>query len=235
LLRSSDHIAFDFYSDSNSVSAFHKENQDSVFASRSKLVFAVADGVGGYLGAKEASQIAVDTIKDTPTDFDSEEVMASCLSEIAKRIKKRSRELGYEGMGTTLALAKILPEGMTTITANVGDSPIFLIKANANNSIASLYKDDSLRFVDPDNMWSINQYLGYDGRLNIHTKSAHYEKGDILLLCSDGISDNILGRSNNLSRLASLVRENRSAKTLIQIAMNTGLKSDDMTAMLVFL
>ncbi len=234
MLDHSEEITFDYYSDTNSVSEFHSENQDSLFASVSKLVFAVADGVGGYLGAKEASQIAVDIIKDSPTNLDSEESMDSCLGDIAKRIKERSRELHYGGMGTTLALAKVIPEKRTVITANVGDSPIFLVKSVENNVIL-LYKDDSLRFEDPDNMWSIIQYLGFDGRLSIHTKSTHYENGDILLLCSDGISDNVLGRGNNVSRLADLVKENKSAKALVQIAMDTGLKSDDMTAILVFL
>jgi PPM family protein phosphatase len=224
----------DSFSDSNSVGGFHSENQDSIFSSLTNLVFAVADGVGGYQGAKEASEIAVNIIKGRCTILDSEKTLEAAVLEIDRKIRVRGKELRYPGMGTTLALAKVHSHNNTVITSNAGDSPIFLIKGKEND-VAILYKDDSERFEDPNNLWSINQYLGYGGRLTVHTKSAHYDKGDILLLCSDGISDNILGTTNNFSKLRSLVIENRSAKALVDIAMKTGLKSDDMSAILVFL
>ncbi len=197
-------------------------------------MFAVADGVGGYLGAKEASEIAVDMIKDRSMVLDIEKSLETCVFEIDRKIKERARELRYPGMGTTLALAKVLPQKNTVITANAGDSPIFLIKGQENEVIL-LYTDDSERFQDPNNMWTINQYLGYFDRLTVHTKSEHYDKGDIMLLCSDGIGDNILGTTNDFSKLAALVKENKSAKALVEIAMETGLKLDDMSAILVFL
>jgi PPM family protein phosphatase len=232
--ESSREISFDSYSDTNSVDAYHEENQDSFFTSRPNLVFAVADGVGGYQGAKEASQIAVHIVKNSLFVLDTEEAMKSCLIEIDQRIKERSRELQYGGMGTTLALVKIIPEKQVVISANVGDSPIFLIKREDGDAIA-LYKDDSRRFDEPDNLWSINQYLGYGGRLSVHTKSRSYEKGDILLLCSDGVSDNLLGRTSSLSGLAALVRESKGAKTLVGLALKTRIKADDMTAILIYL
>ncbi len=227
----------DYFSDTNSVGAYHEENQDSIFVSEADQVFAVADGVGGYRGAKEASQLAIKVLEEFAPTLDSEKALNSCVAEISKRIKERGRELHYFEMGTTLALAKVLPGKMTILTANVGDSPIFLIKKKEKDEEEPLllYKDDSLRYEDPNNLWSINQYLGYGGRLSIHTKSSEYEPGDILLLCSDGVSDNILGSSNDLTRLGALVKENPSAKALVNYAMNAGLKADDMTAILVFL
>ncbi len=223
-----------YFSDSNSVGGFHSENQDSLFASVTNFVFTIADGVGGYLGAKEASEIAVQIIKDRLMILDSEKALETCVLEIDRKIKERAKELHNLGMGTTLALAKVLPESKTILTANVGDSPIFLIKGGEDKVIL-LYKDDSERFEDPGNMWSINQYLGFGGRVTIHIKSTDYDKEDILLLCSDGISDNILGTTNDISKLRDLVLKNKSAKALVEIAMETGLKSDDMSAVIVFL
>jgi serine/threonine protein phosphatase PrpC len=165
--------------------------------------------------------------------LESEKMLEACFLEIDRSIKRKARELGYPGMGTTLALAKVSPENKTVLTANAGDSPIFLIKED--DQVILLYKDDSERFEDPNNLWSLNQYLGYGGRLTVHTKSATYERGDILLLCSDGISDNILGTTNDLPRLGTYVRRNRSARTLVEIAMRARLKADDMSALLVFL
>ena len=198
------------------------------------FVFTVADGVGGYPGAKEASEIAVQIIKDRLMVLDNEKALETCVFEIDRKIKERAKELRHLGMGSTLGLAKVLPQSKTILTANVGDSPIFLIKG-VEDKVILLYKDDSERFEDPSNMWSINQYLGFGGRVTIHTKSIAYDKGDILLLCSDGISDNILGTTNDLSKLRDLVLKNKSAKALVEIAMETGLKPDDMSAVIVFL
>jgi serine/threonine protein phosphatase PrpC len=167
--------------------------------------------------------------------LETEEALAKCALEIDQKIKEKAKELNYPGMGTTLALAKIHPQNKTILTANAGDSPIFLIKGGESNKVILLYKDDSERFEDPDNMWSITQYLGYGENVDVHTKSENYEKGDILLLCSDGVSDNILGTTNEIPRLSTFVKEEKSAKRLVELAMNTRLKSDDMSAILVFL
>jgi serine/threonine protein phosphatase PrpC len=146
----------------------------------------------------------------------------------------RARKLRYSGMGTTLALAKIVPDKKEILTANVGDSPIFLV---SKDDIVPIYKDDSMRFEDPTNMWSIVQYLGFDvgEALNVHSTTRNYKEGDILLLCSDGVSDNILGTSNNLERLRNVVSETRNARELVIKAIEVRLKEDDMSAILIFL
>lgn len=226
-------ITFDVYSDSNSIGLDHSENQDSLYASGTSLVFAVADGVGGYLGGKEASQIAVDIIRDKSLVLNSEEALSSCCMEIHEAVLDQASKLGYDGMGTTLALAKIIPEKKEILTANVGDSPIFLV---SKNDIVSVYKDDSMRFEDPTNMWSIVQYLGFDSREDpkIHTMTTNYDEENILLLCSDGVSDNILGTSNNLTKLRNVINETRNVRELVREAMRIGLKADDMSAILIF-
>jgi serine/threonine protein phosphatase PrpC len=189
--------------------------------------------VGGYLGGKKAGQIAVDIIRDKTLILNSEEALSSCLSEINEAILKEARNLGYEGMGTTLALAKIVPEDKKILTANVGDSPIFLV---SKEDIVPVYKDDSMRFKDPTNLWSIIQYLGIDQEEpKVHTMTTNYSEGNILLLCSDGVSDNILGIENNLSKLRNAVNDTRNARQLVSEAMGIGLKADDMSAILIFL
>lgn len=204
-----------------------------MLASKTSLVFAIADGVGGYRGGKEASEIAIDIIKNESSNLENEQALSSCLLRIDQEIKQKAHELNYVDMGTTVALAKILPTESKVITANVGDSPIFLI---SGNTVDPIYKDDSMRFEDPSNMWSIIQYLGYDGPLEIHYKSANYTKGDYLLLCSDGVSDNILGTNNNLSKIGDIVREARGdAKVIVKRAVEIGIKHDDISAVLVCL
>jgi serine/threonine protein phosphatase PrpC len=225
--KNSYHITVDYHSDSNSIRPGHDENQDSWFASESDLVFAVADGVGGYKGGLDASRIATDVIKKKSTNLNSQDAIRSCIIDIDRKIKERGRELHYFEMGTTVALASVNFDTNEILTGNVGDSPIFLV---SKEKATPLYKDDSLRFEQPENMWSINQYLGFQGELEVHTMNSKFSSGDILLLCSDGVSDNLFGTSDDTSHL---VNDKTTARELVELAMRRRIKADDMTAVLV--
>jgi PPM family protein phosphatase len=223
-------VRFDSFSKSNSVGPNHAENQDS-FLVDVDLLFAVADGVGGYSGAKEASSIAVQMLAKNASQIIDENSLADSIREVNDRIIKRSRELHFPNMGTTVAIAKVLPHERTVITGNVGDSPILLFRGN---SMESIYADDSHRSYDPFSMYGIIQYLGFEQKLDIHTQTFHYISGDTLLICSDGITDNLLNSSGGKERLVSLVKFG-SAEKIVNAALDEGLKPDDMTAVMVFL
>jgi serine/threonine protein phosphatase PrpC len=70
--------------------------------------------------------------------------------------------------------------------------------------------------------------------LDIHVRTLQFEQGDVLLLSSDGITDNLLNSRNAKQKLVSLVKL-RSAEKIVDSAIEEGLKPDDMTAVLVFL
>ena len=195
------------------------------------LLFAVADGVGGYSGAKEASSIAVELLAENANRISDEESLAQCVRKIHENILRRSMKLHFPNMGTTLAVAKILPSKEKAIIGNVGDSPIALVRGD---SLEFVYEDDSHRSRDPFSMFGIVQYLGLECELNIHTRTLDCLLGDVLLLCSDGITDNLLNSEGGKARLASLIKSG-SAQYIVKSALEEGLKPDDMTALLVFL
>ena len=209
----------------------HTENQDSFITDDKNLLFAVADGVGGYSGAKEASSIAVELLAKSASQIIDEKSLADLIGQIHERIIKRSREFRFPNMGTTLAVAKIFSHDGSVIIGNVGDSPILLFR---DDSMESVYDDDSHRSFDPLSMYGIIQYLGLERKLDIHTRTLHYNPGDTLLLCSDGITDNLLNSQGGNEKLVSLVKLH-SAENIVDSALNEGLKPDDMIAVLVFL
>ena len=224
-------VRHDEYSESNSVSVNHPENQDSLLVDEEHLVFAVADGVGGYEGAKLASELAVKTLEQRMKGITNEEELRTCLQEMHTEMLAKAKELGYPLMGTTIAVTKIFEEGRTILSANVGDSPIFLIRAG---EATPLYYDDSQRFKNPKNTWSLTQYVGFGPEnLEVHSRTTAFREGDVLLLCSDGVSDNILAHDMNLGVISELVTK-RSAKDLVKKAMSAGVKHDDMSAILLF-
>ncbi len=199
----------------------HLENQDSYIVDERNLLFAVADGVGGYSGAKEASSIAVQMLAKSASLIIDEKSLADSIMEIHERIIKRSRYLRFPNMGTTLAVAKIFPREGRVIIGNVGDSPILLFRGN---SMESIYVDDSHRSYDPLSMYGIIQYLGLEQKLDIHTQTFSDTSGDTLLLCSDGITDNLLNSSEGKEKLVSLVKLG-SAEKIVDSALDVRIKA----------
>ena len=224
-------VRSDSFSQSNSIGLHHEENQDSYLVDDQNLLFAIADGVGGYSGAKEASSIAIDLLARSATRISDENSLTQCVREIHDEILRRSTKLHFPNMGTTLAVTKILPREEKAIIGNVGDSPILLLRGS---SLDSIYEDDSHRSRDPLSMFGIVQYLGLECDLNIHTRILSYMHGDVLLLCSDGITDNLLNSKGGKEKLTSFIKSG-SAQSIVRSALEEGLKPDDMTALLVFL
>ncbi len=212
---------------------YHEENQDSFLEDSQNMLFAVADGVGGYYGAKEASSMAVDLLKSNAHQIVDEATFQNVISNIHLKINERAKELGFVNMGTTLAAAKILrgkDDSKVALCANVGDSPILLF---SGGSFEKMYVDDSHRELDRSAVFGITQYLGLDCDLDIHITKRRCVEGDVLLLCSDGITDN-LASSGDYDTLSRLMLNHPSAKRIVKQAMQSGLKPDDMTAVLVF-
>ncbi|MGI0091404.1 MAG: PP2C family protein-serine/threonine phosphatase [Nitrososphaerales archaeon] len=226
-------VRFDAFSASNSIGIHHPENQDSYLADDCNFLFAVADGVGGYAGAKEASSLAIERLKTNASTINNESSLRDCISQIHSEIQQRARKLGFENMGTTLAVAKIVPEKRYAILGNVGDSPIIIFKGR-KSAAEPVFHDDSHRSHDPTSTYGIIQYLGLECDLDIHTRMIKYDGSVVLLLCSDGITDNLLLNSSDKRLLLSLVASG-SAEKIVKRAIEEGFKPDDMTAILVFL
>jgi len=223
---------FEAFSDSNSVSPVHSENQDSYLAEGD--LFAVADGVGGYGGAKEASRLAIEGLKARSSRIVDAESMKSCIEEIHLDVQEAAHRRMILNMGTTIAVAKVLPAqvqsaGGRIITGNAGDSPILHF---GRSGMRKVFVDDSHRGEDPTAIFGIIQYVGLDCELDVHCTTFSYEHGDHLLICSDGITDNI----TDSKKLERLVRaEKHSARQIVEEALSAGIKADDMTAIVVSL
>lgn len=244
-------VRFDVFSSSNSLGAGHSENQDSYLTDMSTMMFAVADGVGGYEGGKQASELAVSALRNRGNEIQNEITARSVLEDIHEQLLHTAKSRNYRNMGTTIALTKILPNYQTArggkvLTVNVGDSPILYFPNSptdfSDTEYQKVFTDDSFRDKSPGSMWAIVQYLGVemDSGINVHTQSFDYNQGDIILICSDGVSDNLLGentysRRKGFGDIGELVRKTGNARKIVEEAMQAGLKADDMTAILVFL
>ncbi len=188
-------------------------NEDSFYSDDHVGLYIVADGMGGHRAGEVASDTVVSSIKDYMEAFHTSPVAqeasetnmspaatAVCHSiELANRVVYQlSQDQGsYKGMGSTAAVAYMYDN--TFITANVGDSRIYLIR---KNSIEQLTRDHTLLAEqmrkNPDwdpNTASIPMKHILVRAVGIHetVETDVYEiqplPGDLFLMCSDGLTD----------------------------------------------
>lgn len=166
-------------------------------------VFVVCDGMGGHVGGKMASTIAVNSI----LEFLKKEKYADPVSALDLALQFANMQiLGYadehpelKGMGTT-ACVLLLQEANAYI-AHVGDSRIYLY-LNDKHQLHRITKDhsyvqtlvDAGQITDEEaeshpNKNRITKALGIKKELmpSVPGNPIHVKTGDIFLICSDGL------------------------------------------------
>jgi PPM family protein phosphatase len=176
-----------------------RDNEDSAYARAP--VFVVADGMGGAQAGEVASQIAIEAFEQgLPDGGSAEERLARRAREANSRIHELSRaEHERAGMGTTLTAA-YLDDGDLAI-AHVGDSRAYLFR---DGSLQRLTDDHSLvgelvrrgklteeQAEEHPQRSIITRALGPEPTVDVDTWSYPVRDGDILLLCSDGLTSMI--------------------------------------------
>jgi protein phosphatase len=193
-----------------------RENEDSAFVRAP--VFVVADGMGGAQAGEVASRIAIETFEQgLPGSGTPEDRLAELVRDANQRIYDRSRtEQGRAGMGTTLTAA-YLSDGHLAI-AHVGDSRAYLLR---DERLSRLTQDHSLvdelvrqgklteaQAAEHPQRSIITRALGPEPEVEVDTFSYPMRPGDIVLLCSDG--------------LTSMVAEDRVAEILVSASTLEG-------------
>lgn len=216
-------------------------NQDYVFTSEISLgnlsnIFIVADGMGGHNAGDYASKYTVEIMV--------EEVKKS-LEQNAIKILKQSIEIANEhirekalsdetlnGMGTTVVAATFM--GKYLQIANVGDSRLYVI----NENITQITRDHSLveemvRMGGLDKSTArthpdkniITRAIGAQDEVDIDFFTIELEEGDIVLMCSDGLTNMIPD-----DEICMIIKEQRDieemGEKLVKAANNNGGKDN---------
>ena len=227
------------------------QNQDAYQVEqldRSTLLCIVCDGMGGAKSGNVASSLAVDVfvqeIKRTwKADMDQEEVdqMLRGAVKLANfTVYDQAMQFEeFSGMGTTLVAAMIRGKEVTLV--NVGDSRAYCV---TRSGIAQLTKDHSLvqMMVDRGDL-KPEQARTYPGK-NFITRAIgtepvvdcdlfHHkvERGDCLLLCSDGLS-NMMDDQEILFEVVHGYNKQYCCQRLLDIAKNRG-GPDNITSVLI--
>ncbi|HXW96533.1 MAG TPA: Stp1/IreP family PP2C-type Ser/Thr phosphatase [Gemmatimonadales bacterium] len=191
------------------VASLQPEVREHEVGARGSL-FMVADGMGGAAAGEVASRMAADLVfthmsQVWPEDSElSAQRFAYRMKEAVElannRIHIHAREHPeVRGMGTTATVAGIF--GSDLYLAQVGDSRAYLIRGG---KITQITKDQSLmqRLVEAGEITEeeaeqserrniILQALGPDPRVKVDLTWQSLRRGDLLVLCSDGLSGQV--------------------------------------------
>jgi protein phosphatase len=216
-----------------------ESNQDYVYSSETPVgnlpnLFILADGMGGYNGGDLASQLAVETIVNSCRD--SAEVLPRKIFDEAITltntvIREKAASLAeLEGMGTTIVCATIL-EGNVLHIANVGDSRLYIVNEEFIRQITTdhSYVEEMIKVgsIDRESARNhpkkniITRAIGADDYIVPDFFTVKLRPGDIILMCSDGLSNMIYD-----DEIMMIIKKEKDmvskAESLIAAANNNG-------------
>ena len=235
------------------IGKVRSENQDSVrFVENEReptlAILALCDGMGGAQAGSLASNIALGAFIDSVRKSLADPKHAPKLADAARQAAEYANDCVFarsctdkacEGMGTTLVAAVI--KSRSCCVVNVGDSRAYLI---SGGEITQISRDHSFveEMVARGSITKeqaknhklknvITRAIGADPTVECDVYTPSFKKNDVLLLCSDGLSNTI----SDEEILELVLRNDELSDTgneLVDLALSRGAP-DNVTVGLV--
>jgi protein phosphatase len=232
-----------------------KGNEDAYLVDDDLRLYVVADGMGGRQAGEIASRIVIDTIHRTmakvhdATDlshvagFDQgSSVEANCLVYSILRANLKTFETARHdpacrGMGSTVAALYFSDE--RAVISNVGDSPIFRVRGAEIETVsvahtvmaeqAALAPEGGLK-IGQHYLHMITRAMGIAETVSPDTRELDCRDGDVLVICSDGLSDKAF--PEEIAELATAHPPREACGRLVAMANERG-GDDNITVVVV--
>ena len=164
----------------------------------------IGDGMGGHRAGDVASEMAVSHLGEAwkETAFENVENVSSWLLNTIQKFNKLifQKSLDFvdlDGMGTTLVAAAYVNEEL--VIAHIGDSRAYLYRnfqlkqlTDDHSLVNELMKTGELTETEARNHPQKNiltRSMGVKERMQVDLTSVPIQKNDVLLLCTDGLSN----------------------------------------------
>ncbi len=228
-----------------------EQNQDTyqiVPLSRNAVLCVVCDGMGGAKSGNVASSLAVEAFTQevkrawkSDMDIDQTDSVLQDAVKLANfTVYERSQQSeDFAGMGTTLVA--VLIHAKTACVVNVGDSRAYHIH---EDGICQVTVDHSLvqMMIDRGEMSKeraknypgknlITRAIGTEPAVNCDIFHRKLERGDCVVLCTDGLS-NLMDEQEILFEVTYGEVKEACCAHLLEIAKNRGAP-DNVTSVLV--
>jgi protein phosphatase len=206
-------------------------------------LFVVADGMGGHIGGREASALAVETVSEEffGSAAAPEERLRGALTQANRRVWDRAREGGRgETMGTTCT-ALCFTDGQAFI-GHVGDSRAYRLErgrvkqlTHDHTLVEELRRNGTLTEAEArvhPRRNALTRALGIAPDVVVDVDSlGALRRGDRFLLCSDGIATVPVAE---IARVLKREEPDRACRMLVALAAEAG-STDNATALAVYL
>ena len=224
-----------------------EHNEDMISGDADSGLLVLADGMGGYKAGEVASGIAVKTIVGLVREQMQLENMScadagSGLSRagiILRDAVQRANKIIYqtartqpqcEGMGTTVVAALFFDNRVTI--AHVGDSRLYRVRGEKfervtmDHSLLQELVDRGLYSAEEAQRAANKNYvtraLGVEPSVEVEVREITVQKGEVYMLCSDGLSDMVEDEDIHLTISTFGANLDTVARQLIQLANDNG-------------
>ena len=185
-------------------------NEDHFSIDESRGIIVLADGMGGHRSGEVASEMATRLLMDKlrllgNTESTEKEKHTELLEGIRLAISETNQSIyqvasdnaEYKGMGTTVVA--VLLSGHRIHIGHVGDSRLYcfrqdrLSKLTKDHSLVQdlvdrgLYTEEQARAASVSHI--LTRSVGLKVQVEIEALTAELQPDDLLLICSDGLTD----------------------------------------------
>ncbi|MCF8061505.1 MAG: protein phosphatase 2C domain-containing protein [Deltaproteobacteria bacterium] len=234
-----------------------KINEDNLLVEPDLGLYVVADGMGGHKAGDVASRMVVETMADywlkvkrnkspsflEPVDKDVSDLAKHLINAISLTnivIHEAQKKPEYHRMGSTLSA--LLVEDDRIWAANVGDSRTYLfdrgslVQVSQEHSVEAEQRamglTDAMGSTHPGMKNLLTRVMGQDRKVDVYITSIRPETGDLVLMCSDGLTNYMTERAIGMVLDDFSTSLERKADILIDEA-NRGGGGDNISVILL--
>jgi PPM family protein phosphatase len=221
------------------------------YSSQRGHLFVVADGMGGHQGGERASALVLDSLESFVLNTlkwffhlkgsEADQVLLEFQQALGKAdaalFAEAARHPELRGMGTTLTMAYSLNSDL--FVAHIGDSRCYLQRDNA---IYQLTRDHTMvnelvrrGVIPPEDAAGhrlrhviTNSVGGFEPGVQVEIDKVHLEPDDILLLCSDGLTEMV--SDDEITAILEEESDPRRACERLVVTANEHGGKDNVTA-----
>jgi protein phosphatase len=216
-------------------------NEDACLEQPERGLWAVADGMGGHALGEFASRLAIRSLFELPPAQDLDQYVAHARERLQganRRLRDEAARRDVPIIGTTIAA--LLVSGRRGACLWAGDSRIYRCRAGRLQLLTRDHSEveaarvrhhpgcDDTLLRPPANF--ITRALGGADRLEVDAETVEVLDGDVFLLCSDGLSNEVSERAIEQALLPGHCRHGSHA--LVDLALRRGGR-DNITVVVV--
>ncbi|MCR5803604.1 MAG: SpoIIE family protein phosphatase [Clostridia bacterium] len=204
------------------------------------ILACVSDGMGGLKYGSEISKYVIDEVEKLfPINFYDSEVVADCIKKISGRVFEKYARKG----GATLVMVHVFKDRLNFYS--VGDSNIILIRNNIatclnpkQNYSRILIKNLTLEGKTTEEAYlnkkgrALVDFMGNNNiRVNYSQSPLKLFDGDIIVICSDGVTDAI--SLNSMINLIGNSARKTAENIKLAIRMKNFQRQDNYSAVVI--